>query len=65
MELNEICNAIELMGSEMTSEQSERTMSEIKTSVGQDELQEVESAALMANSPIYAELRCYRSEMGY
>lgn len=65
MEVAQICAAIELMGREMTPVQAERTMSEIKENAGQTELAEIEHVALMAISPIYADLRCFRAESNW
>lgn len=62
---NEICTAIQLMGSEMTQEQQLRTMNEIKQVCGQEDVVEIEHASLLANSPIYADLRQFKAEMNW
>lgn len=65
LKIDEICSAIALMGKEMNAAQCDRTLSEIKANVGSNELEQIELAALIADSPIYSDLRMYRAEMGF
>ncbi len=64
VEKQALLQSIRLMGKDMPDEVVNRFMDEIKNSIAQDDLCEVEMCALMSDSPIYSELRMYCAEIG-